>query len=100
MEPHIDSYILHIRSKDCLQLTPGFNSHILVETTPIERKVGHHFEISLSSAEIPYTWYAVSTHLKSNQIESVAVSSQATANLVLSDGNYDIFELVDLITAD
>lgn len=102
VQPHHHSWIVHIRSKDCYdetdsssQLTPGFNSHLQVELgAPIERIPGHRFHISLSSAEIPFTWYNVSTHLVSRQIE---LSSGTSLNL--DEANYNIYELVAAITA-
>ena len=101
VQPHHHSWIVHIRSKDCYdetepstQLTPGFNTHLQVTlASPIERIPGHRFHISLSSAEIPYTWYNVSTHLKSRQIE---LSSGTSLNL--DESNYNIYELVTAIT--
>ncbi|MAW14734.1 MAG: hypothetical protein CML57_11060 [Rhodobacteraceae bacterium] len=94
--------MVHIRSKDCYdetdsssQLTPGFNTHLQVTlNSVIERIPGHRFHISLSSAEIPFTWYNVSAHLKSRQIE---LSSGTSLNL--DEANYNIYELVAAITA-
>tara|TARA_R100000805_G_C3625951_1_gene136201 strand:+ start:1956 stop:2972 length:1017 start_codon:yes stop_codon:yes gene_type:complete len=62
---------------------------------PLQLKIGHQFHISISSAEIPYVFYAVSSYLKSNQIEVDGLPS-----LVITDGNYDIYDLVNVITAD
>ena len=96
VEPHHHSWIIHIRSKDCTQLTTGFNTHLQVDlASAIERIPGHRFHITLSSAEIPFTWYNVSTHLLSRQIE---VDSAASLNL--AEGNYNIYDLVTDITAD
>lgn len=96
VEPHHHSWMVHIRSKDCTQLTTDFNSHLQVElASPIERIPGHRFHISLSSAEIPFTWYNVSAHLVSRQIE---VDSATSLNL--AEGNYNIYDLVTAVTAD
>tara|TARA_R100000951_G_scaffold116786_1_gene130787 strand:+ start:5693 stop:6784 length:1092 start_codon:yes stop_codon:yes gene_type:complete len=96
MEPHSDSHLIHIRSKDCVELTSGFNTHLKVELAEaLQLKVGHQFHISISSAEIPYVFYAISSYLKSNQIEVDGLSS-----LVITDGNYDIYDLVAVINAD
>lgn len=99
-EPHSESSIIHIRSKDCTELTTGFNTHLKVPGNgnllpAIQRKIGHQLHVSISSAEIPYTFYNVTTHLKSNQIEV-----DGAASLQLPDGNYDIYDLVTDITAD
>ncbi len=95
MEPHSEKWILHIRSKDCVELTPGFNTHLQVKLTqPILRRIGHQLNISISSAEIPFVWYGICSYLKSNQIEVNGASA-----LQIDDGNYDIYEIVDLINA-
>ena len=96
VEPHTDSTILHIRSKDCTELTTGFNTHLQVTLAEaIERKIGHKFHLSLSSAEIPYVFYNVSAYLQSNKIRCEG----GTEDLFLADGNYDIYDLVTAITA-
>ena len=96
VEPHHHSWMVHIRSKDCTELTTGFNSHLQVElASAIERIPGHRFHISLSSAEIPFTWYNVSEDLLSQKIE---VDSNPSLSLV--KGNYNIYDLVTAVTAD
>ncbi len=96
VEPHTDSTILHIRSKDCTELTTGFNTHLQVTLAEaIQRKIGHKFHLSLSSAEIPYVFYNVSAYLQSNKIRCEG----GTEDLFLADGNYDIYDLVTAITA-
>ncbi len=93
MEPHDHNYIVHIRSKDCVQLSNGFNTDMQIQLlNAIERIPGHNFHISISSAEIPFTWYNVSSYLKTNQIQ---IESTAGTNIIsIDDGNYDIFDLV------
>ncbi|MBL4862972.1 MAG: hypothetical protein JKY09_08160 [Crocinitomicaceae bacterium] len=54
--------------------------------------------MSLSSAQIPWTWYSFSEYLGTNLLE--VDSSVGSLNLVVPDGNYNIYELVDLIHAD
>ena len=51
--------------------------------------------ISLSSAEIPHTWYNLS-----DELNSVSIWVDGAASLSLAEGNYDIYELVAAITAD
>lgn len=95
VEPHIDSTILHIRSKDCTELTTGFNTHLQVTLSEaIQRKIGHKFHLSLSSAEIPYVFYNVSAYLASFTLQCIGGPS-----LFLTDGNYDIYDLCSAITA-
>ena len=96
MDPHTHSWIVHIRSKDCEQETDGFNTDMRVELAgAIDRIPGHRFHVSLSSAEIPFVWYAVSGYLKSNKLYVDGAPS-----LEIPDGNYSIYELANLITAD
>ena len=95
LQPNTHQYMLHIRSKDCEQLTSGFNTHLLLNINPaIERITGHEFHISLSSAEIPFTWYNVSDDLSSRQI-----FVDDSPSLQLVKGNYNIHELISAINA-
>ena len=95
LQPNNRQYMLHIRSKDCEQLTSGFNTHLLLNVNPaIERITGHEFHISLSSAEIPFTWYNVSDDLHSRQI-----FVDGSQSLQLVKGNYNIHELITAINA-
>ena len=101
VQPHHHSWIVHIRSKDCVELTTDFNSHLQVDlASPIERITGHRFHISLSSAEIPYTWYNVSEHLVSCQIEGDSPPSLSLDLQGGNQGNYTIYALVSAITDD
>ena len=96
-KPPTHSWMVHVRSKDCLELVSGFNTEIQVTlAAAIARIPGHAFHISLSSAEIPYTWYNVSGYLKSAEI---MVDSASASSLTVEDGNYDIYELISAINA-
>ncbi len=91
-----ETYMIHVRSEDCTQLTPGYNTNLLVDLkAQINRPENARFHLSLASAEIPYAWYAFSGDLWTNQIYVDGVP-----NLVLTPGNYDIWELVTVINAD
>lgn len=95
LQPHTQQYMLHIRSKDCRVLTPPLNTHLEVKVNPaIQRAAGHEFMMSISSAEIPYTWFNVCAHLKSAQIYV-----DGNPSLQLEDANYNIFELMAAINA-
>ena len=86
---------IHIRSKDCIQNVEGHNTDISFELVEnLVRKPNHEMHLSVSSAEIPYTWYAFSGYLKTNYLKV-----QNEGSYTVPDGNYDIFELVDLINA-
>ncbi len=88
--------MIHVRSEDCIQLTSGYNTNLLVDLkAQINRPDNARFHLSLASAEIPYAWYAFSSDLWTNQIYVDGV-----ANLIIPNGNYDIWELVTVINAD
>lgn len=93
MTSHVHRELIHIRSKDCDEETAGFNSHIGVSLKgPLTLRPGHEFVVSVSSAEIPFSWYNISSYLKTNQIEVDGAGS-----LVIDDGTYGIYDLVDAI---
>ena len=91
------SYIIHIRSKDVRQLTDGFNTdmQISLDAEIKRRNANQDIHISLSSAEIPLTYYQFSSNL-----DNLNLYVDGAPSLVLLEGNYDIYELTDNITAD
>ncbi|MBD36330.1 MAG: hypothetical protein CL512_06135 [Actinobacteria bacterium] len=92
---HDHSYLLHIRSKDTLQRSTGFNTDFDVELTrEISRIPGHRLHVSISSAEIPFVFNNITSHLQSNQI-----FVNGAASLLLADGNYSVYDLVDAMTS-
>ena len=90
------SYIIHVRSKDCRELTTGFNTDLQISLEAEIKKTNPNqdLHISLSSAEIPITYFQFSSHL-----DNLNIFVDSVASLVIAEGNYDIYELVDLITA-
>jgi hypothetical protein len=89
----VNTYEIHIRSKDCRQLSEGFNTNFEVTLdAPIVKPPGNSFKVTLSSAKIPFSWYGISSHLGTNEIRVDGAQS-----LVVADGNYNIFELMDAI---
>ena len=91
------SYMIHIRSKDCRELTEGFNTDLQVNLDAEIKKTNQRqdIHISLSSAEIPVSYYNFSSNL-----DNLNIYVDGSASLVINEGNYDIYELVDLITND
>ena len=53
------SYLLHVRSKDCRELTQGFNTDLQISLEAEIKKTSpdQDLHISLSSAEIPITYF-------------------------------------------
>lgn len=90
---------IHVRSKDCENITSGYNSHIRVDLETSIRTPGpdYHLHVSFSSAEIPFSWYMFSDNLKTNKLY---VDGALTDGLSIGDINYNVYELADAITAD
>jgi hypothetical protein len=85
-----DSFIIHIRSKDCEVLTAGYNSHLRVNlSAPINRAPEQMFHVALSSAEVPHSWYDISTATSTTQLYVDGVPSL----VIPTEGNYDVWEL-------
>jgi len=91
-----NSYMVHIKSKDVLQLTNGFNTDMLIDlAAPIQRENSNQdMHISLSSAEIPVSFYAFSS-----QLNNLNIFVDGVISLVIEEGNYDVFEMMTAINA-
>tara|TARA_Y100001937_G_C7114494_1_gene329431 strand:- start:865 stop:1998 length:1134 start_codon:yes stop_codon:yes gene_type:complete len=85
------SYMVHIRSKDVKQLTSGFNTDLLIDlAAPIKRNNRNQdLHVSLSSAEIPITFYAFSSNLN-----NLNIYVDGAVSLVIPEGNYDVYEMM------
>lgn len=90
------AYMLHVRSKDVEQLSTDLNTNMRVNLdAPIRRDNAlQDIHLSLSTAHIPFTFYQFSSNL-----ENLNIYVDGSSSFVLTAGNYDIFELIDLITA-
>jgi len=90
------STILHIRSKDATQLTSGYNTHFDVNLiNAISIIESEEVHISIMSAEIPYSFYNVSTELQNNKLVY-----DDTQTLTFTSQDYDIDDLVAFFEAD
>lgn len=91
------SFMIHVRSKDTEQLTSGFNSDMKVNLdAPIRRNNAlQDLHLSLSTAHIPFTFYQFSSNL-----ENLNIYVDGSPSYVLSEGNYDIYEIIADITAN
>ena len=87
---------LHVNSANCTKLTEGFTTALeIVLAAPITVTDEMHFlSVTLSSADIPYTMYNISSN-----ISTTSLFMDSAAGLVLTPGNYDIDELCAAITA-
>lgn len=87
------STILHIRSKDTNLI--DLNTHFSVNLfDPVICNQGEICNIQLTSLEMPYSFYNVSTSLKNNTL------AYDNSTLTLPSKDYDIDELVRVINAD
>ena len=92
----ISSTILHVRSKDATQLTNGYNTNFDINLiNPISIKENQEIHISVSSAEIPYSFYNVSTELKNNTL-----IYDDTQTLTFLSQDYDIDDIINLEFTD
>jgi len=89
------SYLIYIRSKDCNQLTSGFNTNMSISFDYSIKRINANqdFHLSLSTAHIPFTFFQFSSNL-----ENLIINVDGLSSFILYEGNYDIYELVDLIT--
>jgi hypothetical protein len=82
------STVFHIRSKDC-EMYNGNNAHIVCKLPyAIEIPRGKHLHCQIVSAEIPYSWYNISSTLGT---DTVLVNSVSVA---IPQGIYDIITLI------
>jgi len=87
----INSTILHIRSKDATQLVSGFNTDFNVNlVNPININQNQEIHISMMSAEIPYSFYNISSNLNNNIIKY-----DTTETLIFTNQDYSILDVRD-----
>jgi len=89
------SYLIYVRSKDCEQLTANFNTDMKITFDyAIKRNnANQDFHLSLSTAHIPFTFFQFSSNL-----DNLIINVDDSPSFILNEGNYDIYELVNLIT--
>ncbi len=95
MQP-LRQFVLHIRSKDA-EREGDLNSHIfvdLLEPITIDAATEEIHQIVLSG-EIPYSFYNISP-----SVQNDTITYNTSSTLVLQPKNYDIGELVRVLTAD
>ena len=90
------SYLLYIRSKDCDQLTTGFNTNfnITFDYSLKRTNANQDFHLSLSTAHIPFNFFQFSSNLN-----NVIINVDGSSSFILNEGNYDIYELLTLINS-
>ena len=87
--------IVHIRSKDANQKNADLNTEFSINlVSPVECGQQEEIHAQVISAEIPNSAYNVST-----QVENNTIIYDDTSSFILPSKNYDIDELVRVITA-
>lgn len=88
---------IHIRSKDCIKRTSGFTTDLLINMKAYIPITGDDsdFHIKVSSAEIPFNWYSFSS-----QLENINIYIDGGVSFVLTEGSYDVYEMIELLTDD
>ena len=90
----ISTQYLHIRSKDANQLQDGFNTDFSVQLQQaITCTQEQEIHISLSSLEIPASFYNISSNLENNTF--VFNLGFADETITITDGFYDVDQLVN-----
>ena len=89
-----NSTILHIRSKDCTQLTAGSNPDLQVNLNTSIGGPSSDLHLSLIDAQIPHTWFNLSSQLLNTTIQVDGADS-----LVLLEASYNIYTLIDAVNA-
>ena len=90
------STVLHIRSKDAVQKSDGFNTNFDVNlTNAIIANDNEEIHISIMSAEIPYSFYNISSDLENNTLVY-----DDTNTITFTNQDYDIDELVAFFEAN
>ena len=85
-------YIIHIRSKDTDQLSPGLNTHFNVNLKqPIECGLYNKALVSIISAEIPYSFYCVSHSVQNDKFY------YDNTHFTLPRQNYNVTELIRVL---
>ena len=92
----IRSIILHIRSKDATMLDDDLNTHFEVNLkAPISIEPTEEIHCFLSQAEIPYSFYCVSSDLDNNILKY-----DTTETLTFPNQNYNPDELINTLNDD
>ena len=92
----IRTIYLHVRSKDALQQTTGYNTDFCIDLLQaVQADADEVIDITLISASIPHSFYGISAHLGN---DTIVYDTNQTLTLLTQ--NYDPWELVRVINAD
>ena len=90
----ISTHYLHVRSKDATQLVDGYNTDFAVQLqSAISARPNEEIQVSLTSLEMPYSFYNISSDLENNTL-IFKVGVDADTTIQIPNGNYDIDDLL------
>jgi PKD repeat protein len=91
-----DILYFNIRSKECTSID-GLSTNIQVNLPfPINIPDNKHLEIEVVSAEIPISFYNISSDLQNNSFSYTKIPT-GTVNLTISNGQYTVDDLITTI---
>ena len=92
----ISSTVLHIRSKDATMLDDNLNTHFNIQLQqPIQISQENECHIFISQAEIPYSFYCISSDLNNNVLKY-----DVDGTLTFPNQNYTPDELIRVMNDD
>ena len=95
----LSTNIIHIRSKDGFQFDDGFNTHFKIDLiSAINILPENEAQITITSAEIPYSFYNISDEVKNNKI--YYSDGGVNKTFTFASLNYDIDKVIKTITDD
>lgn len=91
-----DILYFNIRSKECTSLD-GLSTNIQVNLPfPINIPDNKHLEIEVVSAEIPISFYNISSDLQNNSFSYIKIPT-GTVNLTIPNGQYTVDDLITTV---
>ncbi len=91
------SNLICIRSRDLTNTNDLGNTGRMVLQQPIEANTNEKLYVCVLSATFPNSWYNLSTYLNNNTISFKETNDNEFKVIILNEGSYDIYELIDEI---
>jgi len=91
------SNLICIRSRDLTNTNDLGNTGRMVLQQPIEANDNEKLYVCILSATFPNSWYNLSTYLNNNTISFKENNDNEFKVIVINEGSYDIYELMDEI---
>ena len=92
----IRTMYLHIRSKDCIQNTTGFNTDLTIDLLQaIQADPDEVIDVAMISMALPHSFYCISSHLENDTIKY-----DTSQTMTFPTQNYDPWEVIRVCNAD